>query len=902
MSTFDPNRPPAVGPEWRANGRASDIPIEPGGEPSPFADLGGGAEPAEGGLTPQSFDADFVEQVDDEAGDPPAPGTPGRLEPDRDALILFAATMFRNADPAGYVSCRVYKDDGTKGEKALLKPAYRLDDPQFIPLIMIVAEQAANWAVPAVFCPPVCTFKNHQNAKTDNLLEGIDISAECDEAPGAAREKLEALLGPATIVVESGGEWIDPETGLVEAKVHLHWRLKKPAASGEDHALLYEARELAANLVSGDPTNKSVVHPIRWPGSWHRKKQPRMAKIVAIDAEREVELADALEQLRKAAGVTEPRGHGSNGAAETVAGGKIAKVTAAIPNDDIHWGDWTKVGLAIWASTKGSEGGRLAFHEWSRKSKKYNEATTNKSWKGFTKSPPTRINFGTLIHMAKQHDPTFAGWDDDDRGTEGFETLFGKRDDTGKQDDPGAHIRHRSTGSSNSGTNGPLDNLVERTATDAGLPFAPDVLKALTLLRRDDRAAFEAIRAGLKKVGCRVGELDKAIGPVKTVRPPAPAGTPNWREQSDEGSPYPSMHNARLAIVAIGVECSYDTFHDEMLFGYADDTTRHVVEQFLGEVSDNGILGLRRLLSDRFGFDLTERHVRDAVVSIALEHCFDPVADMLAEAEANWDGIARLDRIAADYFNCEDTPLNRAFVRKTMIAGVARVRNPGCKFDTILVLEAKEGENKSTAWRVLAGDENFSDEKIIGKDSREVQEQLAGVWIHENAELAGMRKAELETVKAFASRQVDRARPAFGHFLKKQARHSIEVGTTNSDEYLLSQTGNRRFWPMRVLKTIDLDKLKRDRLQLWGEAAHYQSQGEALTIDEKMWPDAGIEQEKRRVKDPWEDVLAEHDGGGREADMGRRARGVHQHRSPSHHHPRRRPGARRQRRHPGPCA
>jgi predicted P-loop ATPase len=228
---------------------------------------------------------------------------------------------------------------------------------------------------------------------------------------------------------------------------------------------------------------------------------------------------------------------------------------------------------------------------------------------------------------------------------------------------------------------------------------------------------------------------------------------------------------------------------------------------------------------------------------------------MLAEAEANWDGIARLDRIAADYFNCEDTPLNRAFVRKTMIAGVARVRNPGCKFDTILVLEAKEGENKSTAWRVLAGDENFSDEKIIGKDSREVQEQLAGVWIHENAELAGMRKAELDTVKAFASRQVDRARPAFGHFLKKQARHSIEVGTTNADTYLLSQTGNRRFWPMRVLKTIDLDKLKRDRLQLWGEAAHYQSQGEALTIDEKMWPDAGIEQEKRRVKDPWEDVL-----------------------------------------------
>ena len=144
------------------------------------------------------------------------------------------------------------------------------------------------------------------------------------------------------------------------------------------------------------------------------------------------------------------------------------------------------------------------------------------------------------------------------------------------------------------------------------------------------------------------------------------------------------MHNARLAITAMGVECSYDTFHEKMLFGYQNGAARHTLQPILGEISDNGIIGLRRLLSDHFGFDLTEKHVRDAVISLALEHCFDPVADMLAEAEANWDGVERLDRMAVDYFNCEDTPLNSACVRKTMIAAVARVRNPGCKFDTIL--------------------------------------------------------------------------------------------------------------------------------------------------------------------------------------------------------------------------
>jgi predicted P-loop ATPase len=210
-----------------------------------------------------------------------------------------------------------------------------------------------------------------------------------------------------------------------------------------------------------------------------------------------------------------------------------------------------------------------------------------------------------------------------------------------------------------------------------------------------------------------------------------------------------------------------------------------------------------------------------------------------------------------DYFNCEDTPLNRACVRKTMIAGVRRARQPGCKFDTITVLEGPEGWNKSSALNLLAGDDNFSDECILGARSREVQEQLASVWIHENADLAGMHKADVESVKTFASRQVDIARAAYGHFPKKQKRHSIEVGTTNSREYLQSQTGNRRFWPLLLLKHIDLDKLRRDRLQLWGEAAKYESEGEALTLAEELWPEAGKEQEKRRTKDLWEDLIDE---------------------------------------------
>jgi len=340
-----------------------------------------------------------------------------------------------------------------------------------------------------------------------------------------------------------------------------------------------------------------------------------------------------------------------------------------------------------------------------------------------------------------------------------------------------------------------------------------------------------------------------------------PPDLPNWRERTKGGKPIPCMHNAKLAIAAAGLICSEDVFHNRMFIGRGGAASpRDALPNFIGVVDDPSILLLRDWLSDRYGIDLLTAHVRDAVCAMAHANRFNPVVEMLAEVEANWDGVARLDRMAADILNCADTPLNSQCVRKTMVAAVARARVPGCKFDTILVLESPEGWGKSTVWSVLAGEGNFSDERIIGKDSREVQEQLAGIWIHENADLAGMRKAEVETVKAYASRVEDRARPAYGRFLIAQPRHSIEVGTTNNNEYLQSQTGNRRFWLLRVERPIDLAALRRLRLQLWGEAAAAQSAGESLVLDAALWPDAAVEQEARRVRDAWEDDLAELSG------------------------------------------
>jgi predicted P-loop ATPase len=136
------------------------------------------------------------------------------------------------------------------------------------------------------------------------------------------------------------------------------------------------------------------------------------------------------------------------------------------------------------------------------------------------------------------------------------------------------------------------------------------------------------------------------------------------------------------------------------------------------------------------------------------------------------------------------------------------------------------------------------------------QELLTGIWLYEIADLTDISKADVNRVKAFASRDTDRARPAYGRVVEKRPRRNTFWGTTNDQQYLKSQTGNRRFLPVPVGR-IDIDALSRDRDQLWGEAAAAEAAGESIVLDESLWATAAEEQEKRRTIDPWEDILAD---------------------------------------------
>ena len=326
------------------------------------------------------------------------------LTPDREALASFCAAVFKHADPAGFVSLRGFPDNG-KSNKAIFVDPIVLKEKNFLNCVFIRAEQAATWSRPVVFCPPLMTFKTPKDAKTENVLDGLVLTVECDKQAQTARATLSKLLGEPTIIVASGGEWQNPKTGEIEPKLHLHWRLATPTRSPQDHLLLREARDIASKLVGSDASAVPLVHPLRWPGSWHRKAVAKIATIVS-ETENEIDLRAKLDDLREAAGSTgESASAPKNLKAENE--GDVALALRAIPNVDLPWDEWNKIGMAVWASTAGSDVGLKAFDEWSAKSKKHDPAATAERWQHYPKSPPGRIGFGTLVYLARKHSP---GW------------------------------------------------------------------------------------------------------------------------------------------------------------------------------------------------------------------------------------------------------------------------------------------------------------------------------------------------------------------------------------------------------------------------------------------------------------------------------------------------------------
>lgn len=317
-------------------------------------------------------------------------------------------------------------------------------------------------------------------------------------------------------------------------------------------------------------------------------------------------------------------------------------------------------------------------------------------------------------------------------------------------------------------------------------------------------------------------------------------------EKSDKGVLVPSQANVRRALLKLGISLSYNEFADKLLIagldGYAKPfLTDGVVKQLWLKI--DSVFGFRP------GFDF----FTTVVEVVARENAFHPVRDYLASL--TWDGTPRLDRWLTTYGGAEDSDFVRAAGALVLIAAVRRVRQPGCKFDEMLVLEGPQGTGKSSALEALAGNKDwFTDDLPLNADTKRQIEALAGRWIVEAGELKGMRKGDVESLKSFLSRQCDSARVAYGRIPNDYHRQCVIVGTTNSEKYLKDETGNRRFWPVRVA-AFDRDALSRDRDQLWAEAAAREARGESIRLDPKLYGSAAAAQEVRLEDHPFYEAL-----------------------------------------------
>ena len=239
-----------------------------------------------------------------------------------------------------------------------------------------------------------------------------------------------------------------------------------------------------------------------------------------------------------------------------------------------------------------------------------------------------------------------------------------------------------------------------------------------------------------------------------------------------------------------------------------------------------------------------------AMLAVASGRRFHPPRDWLAGL--TWDGTRRLEKWLVKAFGAPDDEYHSAVGSKFLIAAVARVRRPGVKFDHMPILEGPQGIGKSRAIRRLAGDEWFTDSLPSALESRDAALGLQGAWFVEFGEIEQIIRTEVEVIKAFLSRSVDRFRAPYGRNFLSYPRQSVLIGTTNDSAYLRDSSGNRRFWPV-ACQFADADWVSENREQLFAEAAALEGAGTDFWMHEADVSDrAQGHQADRMMEDAWE--------------------------------------------------
>ena len=559
-------------------------------------------------------------------------------------------------------------------------------------------------------------------------------------------------LEPSMIVESSPG------------KYHMYWIVDRE----QGELSVADFRQIIHTMIAeygSDPGAKDPTRVLRLPGTWHQKDpdNPHLVRIIEASEERysPKELKAAFPPVegyqvkpQKAKRQTDQSAYDNTLAAVAPPWGETLNALASISADERD--DWVKVGMALRSTYGDTDKARAVFHGWSATSIKYERKDADNKWQSFS-DPGERgdgVEIGTLFHLAKEHH---------------------------NPSEEGQLIRRR-------------------RAARMKANIDPEIWASLGASEEaDHRATAKEVNKLKEQAGV---DLSKTVSDGQIALPET---TSNGK--TPKGN---SRANIVAALNHLGIKLSFSTFALEI---YAEGVGGKPGRVRVDDLMINDLWFMVQKLGLQPEFQFFKR----AMLDIARENPFHQVKDYFNRLDP-WD---RKERRAGNwlskYANADgDNEHIRELGELILAAAYYRVHKPGIKFDLVPVLLSKQGMGKSTLIRYLASDDLFTDCARLGDDPKKFIEQTNGVWIVEIAELEGMGKREVSTIRSMVTRTRDDARKVWGTSTSKVPRQMIMIATTNPDQFLKDQAGNRRF-PVVEVGKIDLDGVAADRDQIWAE-------------------------------------------------------------------------------------
>jgi putative DNA primase/helicase len=321
----------------------------------------------------------------------------------------------------------------------------------------------------------------------------------------------------------------------------------------------------------------------------------------------------------------------------------------------------------------------------------------------------------------------------------------------------------------------------------------------------------------------------------------------DWRDRVQRGKGGPVKNLTNLMLYLRGIEKLGRSLRFNELSNQTEWNGRPLEEPDVIDI---------RLIIEAEGFQPNDRDIRGAVERVARENAYNPIVDYLNGLK--WDGKSRLEGWMTRLLGAPDSTFVRLVSPKVLISAVARAMQPGCKVDTVLVLEGEQGIKKSTAIAALFGEEYTAESVSLFDQHNKMVMAMMGAWVVELAEFVAIARSHHASVKALISMRRDRVVLPYARLASLHPRRCIFFGTINPEAigYLTDSTGNRRYWPITVTK-IDLDGIAIRRDQLWAEAVHRYRAGERWWLEPDEERDASTEQSEREEEDAWVEPLGD---------------------------------------------